>query len=190
MHPEKCILIAHNVDIEDIHIEVKRKAIRQLHLRVYPDGRVRVSAPWLYPNWMIQSYVEAHLDWIRKSRARLMAQGERPPLPAVSASEQEAFLRWLPERLEYWRVIMGEAPVTWKVRNMKTQWGNCRAQRRLLTFNLQLARIPENLRDYILVHELAHLKVPNHSPSFYAHVARFMPDWAERRKALKSRIYN
>lgn len=162
-----------------------RKPIRRLHLRVYTDGRVVVSTPWHCSRNEVEKFVETHREWIIKSRTRLMAQGERPPLPAISQEQKEELTSWLTTRIEYWRVQMSENPVTWKVRNMKSQWGNCRAQSRRLTFNLQLARVPENLRDYIVVHELAHLKVQNHSPKFYERVAIFMPDWSVRRKQLK-----
>lgn len=165
-----------------------RKPIRRLHLRVYPDGRVVVSTPWLCSRAEVEKFVEANREWIIKTRTRLMTQGERPPLPTISQEQKEELTSWLTTRIEYWRVLMGESPVTWKVRNMKSQWGNCRAQSRRLTFNLQLARVPEDLRDYIVIHELAHLKVQNHSPKFYERVAMFMPDWSVRRKQLKQYI--
>lgn len=89
------------------------------------------------------------------------------------------------QRVDYWMEQMGEQPVEWRIRNMRTQWGNCRPQRRLITFNLQLANVPDNLLDYIIVHELAHLKHPNHSPAFKQHMATYIPDWKQRQEQLK-----
>lgn len=171
----------------DLNSEIiwQRKPIRRLHLRVYPDGRVVVTSPWLCSKRTVEAFVEAHTEWIIKTKERLQAQGERPPLPNITPEQKKELLSYLTERVEYWRIQMGEEPIQWKIRNMKTQWGNCRAATRRLTFNLQLARVPNDLRDYIIVHELAHLKVQNHSSLFYEHVSEFIPDWAQRRKALK-----
>ena len=175
------------MQLADLHIDWQRKPIKRLHLRVYPDGRVVVSSPWLCSRHEVEQFVEKHLDWIRKTQERLNSPTNQPTnsLPAITREQAEELIAYLTERVEHWRGVMGEAPVTWKIRNMKTQWGNCRAATRRITFNLQLARVPNELRDYIIVHELAHLQVQNHSPRFYAHVARFIPDWQQRRKALR-----
>jgi len=174
------------VEINNLHIDLIRKPIRRLHLRIYPDGKVVVSAPWLMPQRLIQDFVLSKWSWIVTTRERLQ---QNPPvqrsLPKVSRTQAEELIQYLTENVEKWRLKMGEAPVTWTIRNMRSQWGNCRAQSRRLTFNLQLALVPNCLRDYIIVHELSHLKVQNHGPLFKAREAEFMPDWKERRKQLK-----
>jgi len=109
----------------------------------------------------------------------------RPALPEVSPEKKKELIDYLTTAVEQWRITMGEEPITWKLRNMRSQWGNCRPQKRLITFNLQLALVEPRLRDYIIVHELSHLKVPNHGAEFKARETEFMPDWKERRKALK-----
>jgi len=111
----------------------------------------------------------------------------RPPLPEVTNEQKHELLTYLSTEVERWRILMDEAPITWSLRNMRSQWGNCRPQRRKLTFNLQLARVENPLRDYIIVHELSHLKVPNHGPEFKARMTEFMPDWKERKNALRLR---
>jgi len=112
----------------------------------------------------------------------------RPPLPEVSKQQREELVDYLTLQVEHWRILMGEEPVTWSIRNMRSQWGNCRPQQRKLTFNLQLALVDKDLIDYIIVHELSHLKVPNHSPEFKAREAQFMPDFRARKKRLNSKI--
>lgn len=69
------------------------------------------------------------------------------------------------------------------IREMKTRWGSCSAKRRV-TLNTQLVRASIDLIDYVIVHELCHLKELNHSRAFYALMDRAMPDWRERRKRL------
>lgn len=168
-------------------MEIQRKWIRRMHLRVYPDGRVVVTVPMLMPTWVINDFVNEHSEWIARTQERLRNNPPRP-LPTVTKEQAQELKEWLTERVAYWRQIMNEEPVTWKIRNMKTQWGNCRAASRRLTFNLQLALVDNDLRDYIVVHELSHLQVQNHGPLFKARVARFLPDWEQRRKRLRQAV--
>lgn len=116
--------------------------------------------------------------------------------PGAPESVRRAILHaWLRARLseilapllERWTAAFGEAPVRWDIRSMKTRWGSCSAHKRHLRFNLQLAQVPPECIEYVVVHELAHLAVQNHSPAFWALVARHLPDWRARRAALNRR---
>lgn len=69
------------------------------------------------------------------------------------------------------------------IRNMKARWGSCSAKGRL-TLNLKLIHVPRDLIDYVVIHELCHLKEHNHSPAFYALLERALPEWRERRTKL------
>lgn len=81
-------------------------------------------------------------------------------------------------------VAMGEiAPKAVRIRNSKTRWGSCSKQGNL-NFHYKLVLIPLELADYVIVHELCHLRELNHSPRFWAHVARHVPDYKHKRKTL------
>lgn len=169
--------------IEGIKIEVQRKWVRGLRLVVRPDGSVRVSAPMLMPPHIVEAFVRDRVEWIRQAQERQMTQPRRVLHP-VSAAQRQALIDYLGEAVPRWCEIMGEAPVTIRLRNMKSQWGNCRWRERIVTFNLQLALVPHELVDYIIVHELAHLQVQNHSAAFHARVQQFIPDEVARRRTL------
>ena len=79
---------------------------------------------------------------------------------------------------------MSETDVSWQIKQMRAEWGSCQSRRRKLMFNLELARVPYECIDYIIVHELTHLQVPNHSRLFEARLERFMPQWRARRQQL------
>ena len=64
---------------------------------------------------------------------------------------------------------------------MKSRWGSCNVKTGALCLNVQLVKKPPQCLEYVVVHELCHLLVPNHSPQFWAYVADCLPDWKRRR---------
>ena len=76
-------------------------------------------------------------------------------------------------------------PPSFRIREMKTRWGSCHTGKRKITFNLQLVYAPHAVVDYVVVHELCHLWIPNHSPAFYDRVKQYFPNYKEARAALK-----
>jgi predicted metal-dependent hydrolase len=88
-------------------------------------------------------------------------------------------------RVTHFAPHVGHAPRAIHVRAQRTRWGSCSA-RGVISLNWRLLQLPAALLDYVVVHELCHLRVPDHSPRFWAEVARILPDWRERRRALRA----
>jgi predicted metal-dependent hydrolase len=89
------------------------------------------------------------------------------------------------DRLAHFGARIGCAPKRLTVRAARTRWGSCSA-RGTISLNWRLMQAPPELVDYVVVHELCHLRIPNHSPRFWAEVARILPHWRELRVALHS----
>ena len=87
-------------------------------------------------------------------------------------------------RVAYFHPITGGTYTSVTVRDQKTRWGSCSSKKNL-NFNYRLAYMPQEILDYVVVHELAHLRHMDHSREFWACVERYLPDYRERRAWLK-----
>jgi len=93
--------------------------------------------------------------------------------------------QYFAERIAHFAPRVGKAPRRITVRAQRSRWGSCTSQG-TVSLNWRLLQMPAAIVDYVIVHELCHLLVPNHSPRFWAEVARLLPDWRERRRALRA----
>ena len=110
-----------------------------------------------------------------------------------TASQREAFVNeWyralLKEKIETylpkWEKITGLHCDSWQTKYMTTRWGTCNTNTGKIWLNLQLAKKPIECLEYVILHELTHLKVRNHSKEFVALMDRYMPYWREIKKLL------
>jgi predicted metal-dependent hydrolase len=88
--------------------------------------------------------------------------------------------------LEAWQKKMRVEVADWSIRRMKTRWGGCNPRTRRIWLNLELAKKPVRCLEYVVVHELAHLIEPLHSPEFLSVMDRHLPDWRARRALLNA----
>ena len=87
-------------------------------------------------------------------------------------------------RVEYWAKVTGLRPSRIAYGNAKTRWGSMNAATRSLRLNAALVHCPQDIVDYVVVHELVHMIHPDHSPAFHAAVRGFLPDADRKNKAL------
>jgi len=92
-------------------------------------------------------------------------------------------LRWLELRIEKLTPRIGVVPTKIFVRDLGNRWGSC-SRRGAIAFHWRLLQLPITLIDYVIVHELTHLKEGHHGPTFWACVERALPDWCQRRDLL------
>ncbi|MHB8964082.1 MAG: M48 metallopeptidase family protein, partial [Saccharofermentanales bacterium] len=83
------------------------------------------------------------------------------------------------------RTYSGRKPSLLKIRKQKSVWGTC-SSKGVVTINSLAGVLPEHLFEYIMIHELSHLEVMNHSVYFWNLVSYYIPDWKERRIELKN----
>ena len=107
--------------------------------------------------------------------------------------QRESFVReWYREILKAeiekylpkWEKITGLYCDSWQTKYMTTRWGTCNTNSRKIWFNLQLAKKPIECLEYVILHELAHLKIKGHNKEFVALLDKYMPYWRDTRKLL------
>lgn len=149
-------------------------------------------APPKVPEAELVAFGLKHKRWIGNRLAELAGKAERRAelvemqgkvceLP--QAWWQRVAESWILPRTEWWAGIMNEHPRRTVVTHTKSRWGSC-DRYRVVRLSCWLMQVPEGLRDYVIVHELAHLRQMNHSPKFWREVANIMPDYLERRREL------
>lgn len=158
-----------------------RQRRKTLSLRVEEDGTAVVRAPRFVPRREIDRFVESRAGWITQRRQRMAELALTP--------EQEAALRRLahevlPPLTEKWARIMGVQPAGVRITSAKTCFGSCSAQNGIC-YSWRLMRYPAAAIEYVVVHELTHIRHKDHSAAFYAELARYLPDHKTRRALLR-----
>ena len=175
--------------IDGVPVEVLRKRIRCINIRVRADGTVVLSIPkWWATLRQGEAFLREKWKWITKARAEVLARPAVLHAP-VSDEEIESLRSVLVELNELWVARLHESGVTWKIRCVKSVWGTCHIRKRQITYNAELARVPRELVEYVVVHELTHLQVANHGPRFYALMDERLPGWKLLRRKLNKREF-
>lgn len=98
--------------------------------------------------------------------------------------QREELKRLIPPLIEKWQNVVGVVAAEWGVKRMKTKWGSCNIEARRIWINLELAKKPPESLEYIIVHELAHLRERNHNDRFVAIMDGCLPKWRILRDEL------
>lgn len=168
-------------------IELIRSDRKTIAIQIKGDGRVIVRAPLRMSRAEIEKFIRLKTDWIQThlNAARKQQTGPAEPFTQEQLRQlANAALQDIPQRVRRYAAIIGVTVGRITIRSQKTRWGSCSSKGNL-NFNCLLMLCPEEIRDYVVVHELCHRKELNHSVRFWNEVSRVMPDYAVRRKWLK-----
>jgi len=167
----------------DIPYTLIRSSRKTLSIQITPAGEVILRCPNRLPKKEAEAFLLSKRSWIEKHLSTR-------PVPAIPLTPDErdwltdAAKEDLPSRVSRLAALMGVTYGRITVRSQHTRWGSCSAQGNL-NFNCLLILCPEEIRDYVVIHELCHRKELNHSPAFWAEVERFCPDYRIHRRWLK-----
>lgn len=150
------------------------------------DGDVIIKAPRKIKKRELVKIIEKHREWIAKALEREKQKREKYENlteAEIKVLKKEA-KKYLSAKCEYFASIMGLRYNRITITSAKTRFGSCSSSKNI-SFSYRLMLYPEPAREYVVVHELAHLKEMNHSQRFYAIIEKILPDYKERKKLLK-----
>lgn len=179
------------MDHTDYKITLIRSRRKSLAIEITPELQVVVRAPARMPVREINAFVQEKDDWIRAhlqrmaEKKRLREQCREQALSKEELQELAAqAMKLIPQKVHYYAQIIGVTYGRITIRNQRTRWGSCSGKGNL-NFNCLLLLMPEEVLDYVVVHELCHRKEMNHSARFWEEVEKILPDYRQRRKWLK-----
>lgn len=163
---------------------------KTLAVEVNRNAEVIVRSPKRMPMYRIKAYVASISDWIEshveKARKNMEKNENTEKLDDRQIKDLYKKTKELVKtRIDFFAASAGVKYAGITVRCQKTRWGSCSAKNSL-NFNCLLALMPEEIVDYVIVHELCHIKEHNHSASFWNEVEKILPDYRERRRWLKT----
>jgi len=178
-----------DTELGPIPYRIIRSRRKTLGLQITDEGELLVRAPYYTLMPEIQKMLQSHEKWIVRNLRKMERAREEADTTEKLTEEQldvlaEAALRDIPDRVKRYAPEVGVNYGRITIRNQKTRWGSCSSKGNL-NFNCLLMLCPEEIRDYVVIHELCHRKEMNHSPRFWAEVEKVCPDYKARRKWLR-----
>lgn len=169
----------------DIQYRIIRSKRKSLALEVTRNAEVIVRAPLNMPETRITEFLFQRYEWIKKA---IQKQKQRENKYNLSADELKCLMekaaQIIPGRVEYYSRIMNLYPTAVKINFARTRFGSC-SPKNSINFSAYLMLFPTTAVDYVVVHELAHIKYKNHQKEFYSLIEKYMPDYKNRAKLLK-----
>lgn len=177
-------------------INIDRKNIKNVKIRV-EDGVVKISAPKNLSTSHILDIYESNEAIVEKlieddkkrSTYKNHLFGEKLRENFSQKEIDDLYRKELSEILFHifkkYEKLTGLAPKEYKLRKMKARWGTAYPNKRLIILNIYLAQRPIEEIEAVVLHELIHLKYPNHSKDFYKEIEKYMPNYRDLDKKLK-----
>lgn len=169
--------------------QVKRSKRKTISIEITKELSVLVRCPLRFPKMEIERFIIKNEAWIS---THLKAMKKRMELEQahilnerqVCALKKKA-KETLPQRVAFYSGLMGLSPTGIKITSAKKRFGSCSAKDSLC-FSYRLMLYPMDAVDYVVVHELAHIRYKNHGKQFYALIAQILPDYKTRERLLKN----
>ena len=172
---------------------------KSFSLEVKEDGSLLVRAPLYFSEDFLVRWLLEKEEWIldkqslQQKKLELKQQQEQEYHSSGAELHQKEALEkryrkaakiYIPQRVEYYARHVGVTYEAVRIREQKTRWGSC-SSNKTLSFNWRLMLAPPQILDYVIVHEVCHLRHMNHSKEFWSLVETIMPDYKDKKKWLK-----
>jgi len=153
----------------------RSKQAKHVNISVKPFEGVHVAVPDGLPFKQAEEFVNAKTDWIQRHLARMKQYEEETKITSDASVDidRTKTKRKLTRRLKY---LAGKHGFTYNrvfIRNQKTRWGSC-SRRNNISLNMKIVKLPDELMDYVILHELVHTRVKDHGNGFWAELNRLV----------------
>ncbi len=187
--PKQTVLAIKELEIDGLAIICRYKYVRTSTLYIKPpDGHIEITTPPHTPLNALKDFIQEKRPWIDLKRAEILTS----PAARAEHASQEDLAQWkalvascVPLFVQQWEPVLGVHVQTLVYRNMKSRWGSCQPATGRICINVRLALYPLECLEYVVVHELCHLRERGHGPAFKALMDTVLPDWRERRAQLR-----
>ncbi len=157
---------------------LKRSNKKNISISIDKNLNIIVKSPKYISKKYIDEFVVKNQTWIDDAKKQTqkyydtkttLSQDEINILKAQAKTI-------IPQKVNYYKKIMNVTPTSVKITSAKTRWGSC-SGKNALCFSYRLMLLPDDIIDYVVVHELAHIVEKNHSPNFYKVVEKYLPNY-------------
>ncbi len=161
---------------------------KRIRLTVHPGGSIVLTRPHWVTTRQAENFLQEKIEWLLEKLEVMRRKVRNNPFLGPGSEKEYSRLkddvaRMVARRLEHFNQYYGFEYKKITIRNQKTRWGSCSRQGNL-SFNYKLAFLPRRCADYIIVHELCHLKEFNHSKRFWNLVAQTVPNHEALREEI------
>ncbi|MDO4741985.1 MAG: M48 family metallopeptidase [Candidatus Saccharibacteria bacterium] len=161
----------------------KSSLAKNVRFSVSTSGRLQMSVPKYTSEFLAKRFLKANREMIREKLPIKNPEGQRARDYRKKILTKKA-REYLPYRLEYLANRYGYSYEKCRIMHANTRWGSC-SSNKTISLNIGLMKLPEPLRDYVILHELAHLNHMDHSKAFWAEVEKHDKRYKEHEKRLK-----
>lgn len=176
------------MDEQSINYNFKKSyKAKQLRISVYYDGRVVVTIPFWVGQTIVEKFINNKKQWIL-DKLKFFKANQNNIIPVLNKKDylqnKKKALLIVKDRIEFYNKIYNFSFNKIYIRNQKTRWGSCSSNKNI-SINYKVLFLSNELLDYIIVHELCHLKEMNHSKNFWKLVESVIPNYLELKKQLR-----
>lgn len=162
----------------------KNPLSKNIKFSVSTSGRLQMSVPEYTSNFLIKRFLNLNRKNIREKLPLRDPKTQRARDYQKKALAKKA-KDYLPYRLEYYAKLYGYSYDKCRLTHANTRWGSC-SSNKTISLNIGLMNLPEKLRDYVIIHELAHLNHMDHSAAFWEEVGRHDKNYKDHRRKIQS----
>ena len=172
-------------------IKIIRSKRKTLSLEVKENGEVVLRTPFWCSAKTINAFINEKNDWLESAveRQKKISENKVQLDDKRIAELKKSAKILLPERVSYYSKIMGVEPTGIKITSAQKRFGSCNTKNSIC-FSYLLMLYPQEAIDYVVVHELAHIRFHNHGKDFYSFIESVLPDYRNREKLLKDFLMN